>query len=136
MKAELWFYKGPGRIFDKLIRMWTGGIYSHVELVLSGLAYSADAWEGRVRSRGVGGFNRDNWDVVDVEFVKSYSWLGQQLGKGYDYLGILGFFLFKWQDPTRWYCSEICAVAVGVKAERISPQQLYEKLQPPETKNE
>jgi hypothetical protein len=127
MKAELWFYKGPGKLFDKLIRGWTCSIYSHVELVIGGMSYSADAWEGQVRSKGIGAFTRENWDVVEIEFTKSYSWLGQQLGKKYDWLGILGFMLFKVQDPSRWYCSEFCACAVGINADRISPQQLFEK---------
>ena len=126
MKAELWFYKGPARLFDRLIRFCTGSRYSHVEIVINSMAYGADAWTGRVRCRFVGGFNPDHWDAVAVECRQTLTWLGQQLDKRYDWLGIFGFACFGVQDMSRWYCSGLCARAIGDATNPISPGKLYE----------
>jgi hypothetical protein len=58
--------------------------------VNSSISFAADAWSGEVRSTLVSTFTRDNWDIVDVELTKSTEWLREQLGKKYDWLGILG----------------------------------------------
>ena len=129
MNAQLWFYKGAGNLFDKLIRWFTSGTYSHVEIVVSGMAISADAWSGVVRCTPVAAFHKENWDTVEVALTKDMDFINLQLGKKYDWLGILGFFLpGKLQNSNRWYCSEFCAAAIGIWKRPISPQQLYEML--------
>jgi hypothetical protein len=127
VKAQLWFYTGTGRLFDKLIRLYTRSRYSHVELCINDLLYSADAWSGYVRCRGVGGFNPAHWEIVEVDVPPGViSFLGQQLLKRYDWLGIFGFFWFGVQNPSRWYCSELCARALGYTDNPVSPRKLYE----------
>lgn len=38
----------------------------------------------------------------------AYSFLDEQLGKGYDWFGVLGIgFNRKWEDDTNWYCNEL-----------------------------
>jgi hypothetical protein len=128
MEVALWFYRGDGKIFDKLNRWWTKGEYSHVEIVVDGTAYGADAWSGRVIQRHVSGFNPQKWDIVPVSSEKDLQWLEKQVGKKYDYLGILGFFFFAAQRTSWWYCSELAAVFTGIKERPISPQRLYEIL--------
>jgi hypothetical protein len=128
MKAQLWFYKAPGKFFDKVIRWWTKSRYSHVEVVVGGIAYSADAWSGEVRSTLVSTFNKDNWDIVEVELDKTTEWLRNQIGEGYDWLGIFGFAWFGVQNENRWYCSELAAAALGIDTRPISPGELYEEV--------
>lgn len=129
MIAQLWFYKGAGNLFDKLIRWFTSGIYSHVEIVIGGMAISADAWSGCVRCTPVAAFHKDNWDIVDVVLTKDMNFLNSQLSKKYDWLGIMGFFLpGAVNDPKRWYCSELGAAALSISKRPISPQKLYEIL--------
>lgn len=128
MKTELWFYSGPPRLFDRLIRLWTGSSFSHVELVIDDVAYSADAWKGKVRSVAVAVFNRQHWAVVPVVLVKDRAWIKEQMGKGYDWMGIFGFSFFGVQDKRRWYCSELCAELTGIEGRPISPQKLYDAV--------
>lgn len=123
--TQLWFYKAPGRLFDKLIRWYTKSKYSHCEIVIDGIAYTADAWAGEVVVRPVATFNPDNWDVVDIAAPVDVGWLNQQLGKKYDWLGIFGFLLWNTEDPSRWYCSELCAAALGYTGRDISPERLW-----------
>ena len=44
-------YKGEGDWADKLIRFWTGGIYSHVEIVIGDLWYTSSWYDGGVARR-------------------------------------------------------------------------------------
>lgn len=131
MNVQLWFYKGRGKFFDKIIRWWTGGPYSHVEIVIDGTAYSADAWNNVVRAKSVNEFNRDNWDRFEVvgqnrqERLNMCIRLCKQLGKQYDWLGILGFAFGGVQDPDRWYCSELCAWLLGIEGSRMDPNRLF-----------
>ena len=129
---EVWFYVGKGKLFDKLIRWWTNSRYSHCEIVIGGMSYSADAWTNIVRCIPASRLNFDNWERVvvtgDVESVQKL--VAVQLGKKYDWLGIFGF-LLPWgnvEDPKRWYCSELCAAALGISKRPISPGELYEQL--------
>ena len=128
MKAQLWFYKGKGQLIDRLIRFWTKSKYSHVEIVRNGIARSADAWSNRVRAALVLNFNRENWDVVEVDLTKDSAWLQAQIGKKYDWLGILGLITLGFDDPSRWYCSELAAAAMGLSPRQVSPGELYDRV--------
>ena len=128
---EVYFYIGEGKLFDKLIRWWTNSRYSHCELIIGDMAYSADAWTNCVRSIPKSSFNPDRWESVTVEgdWKAAVTFLDSQLSKKYDWLGILGFFLpGAVNDPKRWYCSELCAAALSISKRPISPQELYEIL--------
>lgn len=128
---QVYFYIGEGKLFDKLIRWVTKGRYSHCELLIGDMAYSADAWTNRVRSIPKNSFNPDNWESITVEGDEktAVAFLNSQLSKKYDWLGILGFFL-PWavNDSKRWYCSELCAAALAIDVRPVSPQDLYEIL--------
>lgn len=73
-------------------------------------------------------FNRERWDIVEVELTKDLHWLQSQLGKKYDWLGILGYITFNFENPKRWYCSELAAAALGIGNRQVSPGELYEKI--------
>ena len=128
---EVWFYIGKGKLFDRLIRWWTNSRYSHCELIIDGMANSADAWTNCVRAITVSGFNPDSWERVAVTGDKDIAleFVRMQLGKKYDWFGILGFIVpWKSGDKNKWYCSEFCAAALGIGKRPISPQKLYEVL--------
>jgi len=109
-------YKGPGRIFDKIVRWVTKSIYSHTELIFfpdkySEVSFSADAWENKVRFAKFQ-YNPVNWDFVDIEItVDQYSDMYKAAlsleGHKYDYLGVLGFVIpFIKASKNRDFCSE------------------------------
>lgn len=65
------------------------------------------------------------------------AWLDQQVGKGYDYAGILGnAFRQNWHDPERWQCAELVEAFLAscgrarfrADAWRISPNMSWSVL--------
>lgn len=139
---QIAFYKGEGRLFDKLIRWWTGGKYSHCELVFSDNTwFSADAWENKVRYTSFD-YNVTNWDFVTLtlnskEELGVRAWCDSKVGKKYDWLGVVLCQVLKVgiENPDRYWCSEVCARAlqwVGklpqVKATSLSPEGLHKVL--------
>jgi len=119
------FYKGPGKIFDKLIRFFCRSKYSHVELVINGISYSADAWTNQVRGLPWTSFVAGNWDVVpvavDVDVAEKF--LRGECGRAYDFIGVVGVAIPFWhpQERAKWYCSELCAKALGIDPNAIAP---------------
>jgi len=72
---------------------------------------------------------------VDCEtYERVKDWLNQQLGKGYDWMGILSFiWFFITPKEGKWYCSEL-AYVVLMKIfdisqysydQKVTPQQFY-----------
>jgi hypothetical protein len=128
MKARLAFYKGKGTIVDKAIRWWTGSNYSHVELVINGLWYSTSPRDLCVRCKNIIP-DSDHWDFVEVNISRGFPhFFRTTKGHKYDWLGIFfsQFFAFNIEDKKRWFCSEWCAKALGVKNSNLySPEGLY-----------
>lgn len=71
---------------------------------------------------------------VDGDEYKAASWLRNQIGKEYDYSGLIGFAIQRdWQEPSKWFCSELIAEALlkagtihpKIKASRITPRDLW-----------
>ena len=118
MKIKLAFYKGKGDWTDKLIRLWTHSKYSHVELIINGLWYSTSPRDLRVRAKQIEP-KQGHWDFVEIdvsikqkkEMVKFFK---SQFGKKYDWLGIFlsQVIPLNIQEPSRWFCSEICSCAL------------------------
>ena len=140
MKATLSFYKGKGRLFDKLIRWRTESKYSHVELIIDGVCYSSSTWDGGVRSKVIFDasnpvvrhtFSADsNWDFIEVSGSKNHAMavFNAAHGMGYDYIGIAFAQALKlgWHSQNRYFCSELCAEMLGLaRPESYSPKDLY-----------
>ena len=82
----------------------------------------------------------ERWDYQEFEIedyeVKDWKeYYEDEIGKKYDYLGILGFLsLINIQDKDKWFCSELCAwVARSLSLvpewyQRISPRRLSKVL--------
>lgn len=138
----LGFYKGREgsfihRMIGRVTRLATRGQYSHVEMFIGpvtydsfAIGYSSSALDGGVRWKNIF-VKKGNWDLVEVDAsadlaVKFFS---RHLQKKYDYAGILLSHVFALNRHTknRWFCSEICAAALGIaRPQAISPQLLYD----------
>lgn len=140
---KLAFYHGKGSFFSKLIRLWTFGSFSHVEIVFSdGLAFSSHEADGGTRFKQID-FTAPGWELVDVpvsqqDEARIRAWCRNEDGCAYDWRGITFSFLpipIGWQHSERWFCSEICAAAVqlagylsGYTPAALSPNGLYKAL--------
>lgn len=108
--GDVLLYKGKG-LFSLLIRLKTGGHYSHVELYVG----NGTAWASR-NGLGVNAYPLDLTDVIAVlrpkqklNWSKAIQWFDQVAkGQGYDWLGLLNFYVAKWQgrENNKMFCSE------------------------------
>lgn len=140
------FYKGPGTIFDKLIRLVTRSPYSHCELIFSedllcdsGWMFGAMPGEGtRFKQMAL---NPAEWILVSVPVTRSQELLAFYFCRdeekcGYDYPGVFRF-LLPWftESKEKWFCSEICTAAIQAAGlpllmvpSQVHPGRLYEAL--------
>ena len=131
---QIAFYKGPAtglvnKIGRLLVCLGTLSRYSHCELVVQGVCYSASARDGGVRGKVID-LGSGHWDVVDVpgDEVAALAWFERHQGDHYDWMGVLRFALpFLRQRPGKWFCSEAVAEALGVAdSAGVSPGDLWE----------
>lgn len=156
MRVAFAFFKAKhGGIMAKAITLRTGGAYSHVEFSVLGkfsvveettgirrqLCLSSYEGDGGVRVKHIQ--LGDWWDLVEFDVdeklvVDAWAWGCAQIGKKYDWAGIMGF-VNPWRkggDPDRWFCSEIChRIAVklqlldeGERSDKVSPRRLFDLL--------
>ncbi|WP_454255192.1 hypothetical protein [Pseudomonas sp. Marseille-Q8238] len=129
---HLAMYKGKGRLFNRLIRIWTGSIYSHCELVMpDGRWLSASAMDGGVRAKRIEQ-TPGHWDLIPLPWANAdhiESVFARHQGQGYDWAGIFLSQLLSTglHSERRMFCSEFCAAALGYTgAQRFSPVLLAE----------
>lgn len=126
------FYKGPAptlthKIAHHAVAWWTNSLYSHCELVVDGLCYSASARDNAVRSKNID-LTDGKWDLVpvrnvDVAFAKDH--YEKTKYHSYDWAGVGRFVIPKLPlSDTRWYCSEWCAAALKFPEIEFSPETL------------
>lgn len=127
------FYKGtrPGLagIYNRGVRWWEPGKYSHCELVFSdGLSASSSYIDDGVRFKRIV-FNHDNWDFIELPAHlerAAYMWFTKHIGEGYDLVGNLRFlFDFMRNRNGKWFCSEALGESLGmVEPWRLGPNGL------------
>jgi len=131
---QIAFYKGPAKgLVNKLGRLLvcigTWSKYSHCELVINGMCYSASARDGGVRSKAID-LASGHWDVVEVpgDAMRALAWFQRHQGDRYDWWGVLRFALpFLRQRPGKWFCSEAVAEALGMAdSAGVTPGDLWE----------
>ena len=132
---KLAFFRGStGSPIHPLIRWWTHGPYSHVELIIiekDGRYLVGSSLPGKGVFIEWKTFDEKDWDIIDCPIGSP---LHAQLvferfaGAKYDYLGIFGFILRRGQHyEHRWFCSEIIAGAIGFRNPwRFCPNALYD----------
>lgn len=128
---KLAFYKGNKKIFNKIVRWWDNGPYSHVEIVLDdGMCLSSSFMDGGVRAKRIV-FDAGKWDFIDLHGVFDEHLVLDfyQCNKDvkYDTLGTLGFIIGPTEQKDKLFCSEFCMAALGFEnAWRISPNCAFE----------
>jgi len=135
---KLAFYKGEGTVYSKLIRWWTRGKYSHVEIVVGSYQYSSI--EGIGVRKEWHKYDRSEWDYVDVYDLNIddvLEFFEMTKGHKYDKIGILGFIIPLKDRTNEWFCSEWCSNALKISGykvmwnkepSKISPNKLYKML--------
>ncbi|WP_052265148.1 hypothetical protein [Ruegeria sp. ANG-R] len=136
------FYKGRSADFwsratDAVIRAATRGRYSHVEFIPGpvelGSEYvclSSSGRDGGVREKMIH-LSPEHWDLVELAIPSAdpEAYIRERIGAPYDYPGLIlsHFFAFGGHDKARWFCSELCAAALGLPdPHRVSPQMLFD----------
>lgn len=129
------FYKGthpglPG-VYNRAVRAWCAGPYSHCELVFGdGWSASASWMDGGVRFKRID-FDQANWDFVELpDYLEdsARAWFEANENKPYDLLGNFGFL---WR-PIRgnagaYFCDEAVLAALGVAEPwRFDPCAAYQ----------
>jgi hypothetical protein len=130
-------------VLDAAIRFWTRSDYSHVEMldisqsqwkrdVFEAVAASSSWRDGGVRSKTIE-FKVAHWDFVGLPWapVNAMKVVQAEIGAGYDYWGLIMSQIldFRQQQANRWFCSEICAHALGFAApHKYSPGSLFTKV--------
>lgn len=128
------------RIGSALIRTWMHSRFSHCAFVVPGGDTVIEAsWPGGVRERSLADLVAES---SHREFVRipcrsptaALLAARRQLGKPYDWRGVLGFWLRRnWQRDDAFLCSELIAwilwsigePAFRREAHRVSPESLY-----------
>jgi len=135
-------HKGRGnsvyqRLQDGVIRSVTRGIYSHVELISvdamhgsPAVCLSASGRDGGVREKRIL-LKPESWNLVAMQLDADApcGFIRGHLGAGYDYAGLMlsQVLAFGRHNPDKWFCSEICAAALGLpNPQRVSPHFLFD----------
>lgn len=128
--ARLAFYIAKnGNFVDKAIAWWTNSKYSHVELICCNEWYSTSPRDLRVRKKLIQP-TEGHWDYLDVSIDPLYldEFFSLTQGRKYDWTGIwfTQFLPIGWHRKSRYFCSEWCAMVLGIKnPEWYSPESLY-----------
>jgi uncharacterized protein YycO len=133
-------YRGTS-LLSKAIRAFNWGDYSHVAALNTATGEIIEAWHpGGVRKVTLAKHGHTPGTVVDVYRVEAdldaaafWQMLEGELGKGYDFKGILGFLArSRTQSDQAWFCSELVfsvaahhgALLLNCPAFKVSPTLL------------
>lgn len=128
------FYKAKyGDWIDKIVSWYTKSPYSHCELVFSnGEFLSSSKRDGGVRYTNID--NLERWDIYELQDSKYSEDLirlivRQYLGQKYDIIGAIGSaFNIDLSDKNKKFCSNLCAILLGIEETNITPHELYELI--------
>lgn len=136
------FYRGPRTFRTWLVKVWTGSIYTHVELVLpSGDCIGISPEEAsRVRMARCD-FLPDEWSFIEIDvtreqLLKIVNFFTATHGHRYDWFGMIASHLtpFYVKHDRKWYCSQWIACALTISHvfpfmyNKINPGKLYDIL--------
>lgn len=132
------FYKGtrPGLygLYNRVVRLWTRGKYSHVEIVFNdGVSASASFLDGGVRFKCID-YDPAKWDFINLPEGLEHNtkgWFVNYDGAAYDYWAVLRFLLgLVPESKNKWMCSEAGMAALGFKQTwRFEPNSMYAVLE-------
>jgi hypothetical protein len=122
--------------FNRIIRFFTRGQYSHSEICLGNpfagpvKCLSSVGIEGGVRIKTMQ-LSPEKWDVIPLPTLPHrafWHFHDQHLGKPYDLIGCVRTVLpFVGREHAhRWFCSEVCAAVMGhAEPWRMHPNVLH-----------
>jgi len=101
----------------------TWGEYSHTAIILSDTEI-IEAWQGCNKVRVISSLSEGhtkgtpvdiyNIELTEEEEERAVQFIRKQVGKKYDYFGILGFILRRGtQSQGKWFCSELCSATLN-----------------------
>jgi uncharacterized protein YycO len=135
-------HSGVARIFAYAVCLWTQSKWSHVGFSLDNDYYEALPFQGVLKKNEIpkGAVLIATYKVTVSQYTKH--WIDKQVGKPYDWFGILGFIIedsdLERKQYGRWFCSEIdtavmrkCKVSIleDQKACHIFPGKLVAAIE-------
>lgn len=124
MTITVLFYRAPGTWHDRAVRLLTGSLYSHCELIAPGqsgpvlMTIAASKRDGnRVRTTTID-TRSGHWDLLTYPGDEFAAWGRAEalLGQPYDVLGaVLSGTALARPRHGRWFCSELVAHALGFR---------------------
>ena len=122
LTIKIAFYKGKGKLHNKIIRWWTKSKYSHAELVLpddvTWISISP-FYNSKVSARPNPIYDKNKWDFLtfkinEDQYRSIIKFYDRTAGCRYDWIGMLlsQFLPFRIKQKGRWYCSEWIAYAL------------------------
>lgn len=129
-------FAADGDPLSKIIRAVTSCRWHHVGVVFDDYVIES-RFAGVVKTSLAEFKARGDFAVVDCDIKdepKALQFALDQLGKKYDFAGLISFpFRARWQDPARWYCSELVAAIaceggsplVRTDLNGVSPRDLW-----------
>lgn len=117
-KCDLIFINSD-HIGSKLVQWWTNSIFDHVEICIGDRKVIGAKPKGGVQIRDISTLESGKWcltrpaiTLLDNQQEDIVNFLKSQVGKKYDWMGIMGFPMNRNIDnPNRWFCSEIAGKA-------------------------
>ena len=122
--------KGIKGLFNRLVKWWTKGPYSHCEIWFSdGISASSSFTDGGVRFKHIS-YDSSKWDFLYLPSTmepRARQWFEENNRKPYDVFGIAGFVARAiTHSKNKFFCSEAIALALGFnEAWRFDPNTLY-----------
>lgn len=116
-------YTGYKKYTNVVTAWWTGGAYTHSELVFSD-GVTGSAWFDQpglpdgVHLIKRGSYDPELWELVPVhgDEAKARRWFEQNLDKGYNLIGAFSNFIRPLRgDEKKYFCSQAVAAALGWK---------------------
>jgi hypothetical protein len=121
------YFTKSDTLIGKLIRFTSGGKYNHVSIGINGYIYQAKMDYGVTKVRCDRDYNAVDWlHVWDIDVQRVSEFLDAQVGKKYDWLGVISFlWVFIQQGRERWFCSELATVSLmkGLGKEEYNQRQ-------------
>lgn len=131
-------YRGKSWL-SRIIQAFNWSPYSHVAWIDDNDFTVYEAWRRGVSRAPTPSHNHTPGTMVDLFTVKGETpehtaiireFMQSQLGKPYDFLGILGFVFraTRLQRKTKWFCSELVAEAyatAGIPLVRLPSHKVY-----------
>lgn len=107
------FYKGPGTLGEKLVRLWTSSPYAHCEFGRSdGLYHSNDRFRFISRTHTLE-IDPLDWEICEIELPSEIIQRVERRqlrknGTKYDWIGIIFSQIFRlgYHNKKRWFCSK------------------------------